>query len=206
LTIIFQIYTLIETAHTMETHYVSMPVVHQNELSALYELVYSVASSPGNREEMSVVSHSYVPTKRMGYEPGKFPEVILQNRYTLNPALVRFSIAKLPEGVLERPEDLFRGLNGAFNEVDRNPRVMGRNYEEGVHNLFTTLQESLAFMWTPYVRQLQTGRILASDVHAYKWFKGSRSFLRLGTKKTNGEFVPGIAWQSDKLVSQNGRA
>lgn len=185
----------------METYYVFMPAQHQKELCALYELVFSVASSPGNRHEMSVVSHSFMPTKRMGYEPGKFPEILLQNRFTLNPALVRFSIKSLPTETPATLEDIFKSAGGMYSEVDKNDRVTGRNYEEGVHNLFTILKGSLLFVWTPFVRQAKTDRILTSDVHAYRWFEESKNFLRLGTRKTNNEYVPGLAWQSEKLPS-----
>lgn len=160
----------------MKTPYVTMSIQHQTELLALYHLV-RLAGNYSLRDGLAPVSHSLMDAKQVF--PGAH-EIILENRFTLNPCLVNFSLVPIDKCEYTSPMELLQPKYLQYGrESHRNPEVRGRNYREGVHNLFTELKENIVFIWKPPVRQYTTNILLTPTFHAYQWFESRQEFLLL---------------------------
>lgn len=166
----------------MKTSYIDMAVSLQEKLKAIYDMVNAINYQKGGL--LSPVCHYFSPNDGAG----KGPEIILNNRFTINPDLVHFSvIARDQIKVKDKKNPLpeIFSYHGGFRGSDHiNPMVDGKNYQDGVDNLFKMLSENVVFVWRP----IHPGQNL-SHLFIYRWAESSSpvgSFVLFGKMNTNG--------------------
>lgn len=161
----------------MKTDYVEATIQHQEDLRDARNFVKQILGYDNDHRTISPIEYTYTENSDSGY-----PEIILNQRFSLNTNLVHFQLIERPTIVEYNLDEILKKLffQNYHGERHKNPEVSGLNFIDGVHNLAEKLKNSLIATRRPPVQQSGTRRILFDmSPSAYVWSPQENKFVKI---------------------------